>query len=151
MIEWQMKSNELGSLLEDGMHEALKRRRCLYWRLHTIRSWKGVSNPCDFIVLDEKFTALLECKATMDDHFSCSSFRQLKHFIKSSQFAHVGLYGVVAYFYSDDPMFVYAGDRKVIENKQLRRPIRVNVRESYEVAARSLDELLNLISGLSET
>lgn len=147
-MERELKSNDLGALLETGMHDALTARRCLFWRLHTIRSWKGVSNPCDFIVLDEKFTALLECKATADDRFSCASFRQLKHFEKSAQFVHDGFYGVVVYFHSDNPMFVYAGDKTVIENKAMRRPIRVSVRESYDVSAGTLEELLELISEL---
>lgn len=147
-MERELKSNDLGALLEDGMKDALTRRCCLFWRLHTIRSWKGISNPCDFIVLDEKFTALLECKATGDDRFSCASFRQLKHFEKSSQFAHTGHYGVVVYFHSGCPKFVYASDTKVIENKLMRRPIRVAVESSYDLISDSLDELLNLISTL---
>lgn len=142
MIERKIKSNDLGAFLEGGMTESLLRRRCLFWRLHTIRSWRGVSNPCDFIVLDEKYSALLECKATLDDKFSCSSFQQLKHFENSAQFPHVGHYGVVVCFYSNSPLYVYAGDKKVIENKQNRRPIRGSVGESFDLISDSLDELL---------
>lgn len=143
MITRQIKSNDLGALLESGMQEALTKRKCLFWRLHTIRSWKGVSNPCDFIILDEKFTALIECKATLDDKFSCSAFRQLPHFEKSAQFAHIGHFGVVVYFHSEtDPRYVYVSDKKVIENKKNRRPIRVGVRESYDIMSKSLKELL---------
>lgn len=143
--ERPIKSNDLGALLETSMRDALSHRNCKFWRLHTIRSWKGVSNPCDFIALDQHFTALLECKATTDEKFSCAAFRQLKHFEESAQFAHVGHYGVVVYFHSDAPKFVYASDSKVIENKAARRPIRVSTETSYDLIADDLDTLLRLM------
>lgn len=143
--ERNIKSNDLGALLETSMRDALSRRKCKFWRLHTIRSFRGVSNPCDFIVLDQYFTALLECKATTDGRFSCAAFRQLKHFEESTQFAHVGHYGVVVYFHSEIPKFVYASDSKVIENKAARRPIRVSTVTSYDLIADDLDSLLQLM------
>ena len=149
--ERPIKSNDLGALLETLMRDALSHRNCKFWRLHTIRSFHGVSNPCDFIVLDKHFTALLECKATTDDKFSCAAFRQLKHFKESAQFSHVGHYGVVVYFHSDSPKFVYAGDRKVIENKERRHPIRVRTVGSYDLISDSLDELLKMMEELKTT
>lgn len=142
IVDRTLKSNDLGDFLEDEMKNALLRRRCLFWRLHTIRSWRGVSNPCDYIVLDEKYSALLECKATLSESFSCANFRQVKHFVNSAKFSHVGHYGVVVCFYSAAPVYVYAGDKKVIENKQKRRPIRASVGESFDIISDSLDELL---------
>lgn len=147
-IERVLKSNDLGDLLEDNMRKALQRRGSLFWRLHTIRSWRGVDNPCDFIVLDDSFVALIECKATADVKFSCSGFRQIKHFEKAVQFAHAGHYGVVVYFHSSAPCYVYASDSKVIENKRLRRPIRATVAESYDLFAWTLDELLCKLEGM---
>lgn len=146
MVERQIKSNDLGLLLENSLKEALSNRKCVFWRLHTIRSWKGVSNPCDFIVLDKDFTALLECKATTDDKFSCASFRQLNHFEKSAQFVHKGLYGVVVYFHSVGKKFVYASDFKVLENKAARRPIRVSNPKTFDFIADSLEGLLDMLS-----
>ena len=141
-----MKSNDLGELLESSMKEALKVRNCLYWRLHTIRSWRGVSNPGDFLVFDKEYSALLECKATNDDSFSCASFTQLPHFEKSVQFVHKGHYGVVVYFHSDSPKYVYAGDHKVLENKKKRRPIRATVPDSYDLVS---DDLFGLLDGIA--
>lgn len=146
--ERPIKSNDLGALLENSMRDALSHRACKFWRLHTIRSWKGVSNPCDFIVLDQHFTALLECKATTDERFSCAAFRQLEHFEESAQFAHVGHYGVVVYFHSSTPKFVYASDSKVLENKAARRPIRITTESSYDLIADDLDALLVMLEGL---
>lgn len=143
--ERPIKSNDLGALLETSMRDALSLRDCVFWRLHTIRSWKGVSNPCDFIVLDSHFTALFECKATTDDRFSCAAFRQLPHFERSAQFAHVGHYGVVVYFHSATPKYVYASDKKVIENKAARRPIRTSVESSYDLIADDLETLLRMV------
>lgn len=148
----QPKSNDLGAFLENEFKMALGKRNCLFWRLHTIRSWKGITNPCDFIVLDNKFTALIECKATLDSKFSCSGFQQVEHFEKSVQFAHTGLYGVVVCFYSERPFYVYASDVKVIENKRMRRPIRTTVKESFDLIDDSLEGLIEQISKLqSET
>ena len=147
-IERKIKSNDLGSLFEGELRAALQRRGSLFWRLHTIRSFKGVCNPCDFVVLDKDFAALLECKATADVKFSCSGFQQLKHFETSAQRAHAGLYGVIVYFYSSVPCYVYAGDKKVLENKQKRRPIRATVPDSYDVFSLSLDDLLDSLSKL---
>lgn len=140
-----MKSNDLGALLEGNVKEALLKRGSVFWRLHTIRSWHGVSNPCDFIVLDRSFTALLECKATNDDKFSCSvsSIRQMKHFENSVKVDHKGIYGIIVYFHSENyPKYVFASDQKVIENRTARRPIRPNVENSYNSSADTLDELL---------
>lgn len=137
-----IKSNDLGALLENGMRDALFRRGSVFWRLHTIRSWKGVSNPCDFIILDAKYTALIECKATLGDSFSCAAFRQISHFVNSAAVPHIGHYGVVVYFHSVGALYVYASDKKVIENKSKRRPIRVSVKESYDLISDSLDDLL---------
>lgn len=144
----QIKSNDLGALFEKSMKEALSRRQCIFWRLHTIRSYAGVTNPCDFIVLAKEFTALLECKATTDDYFSCAAFRQLKHFERSAQFAHIGRYGVVVYFHSSSPMFVYASDKTVIANKEAHRRIRVSNPESFDLVSSSLDDLLEAISNI---
>ena len=149
--ERPIKSNDLGALLEKSMWDALSNRNCKFWRLHTIRSWKGVSNPCDFIVLDRYFTALLECKATTDEKFSCAAFRQLQHFEEAAKFEHVGLFGVVVYFHSDNPKYVYVGDSKIIENKGARRPIRAARAESYDLIADSVDALLEKIELINKT
>lgn len=138
-----MKANDLGALLEDLMTEACALRECTLFRLHTVRSFRGVSNPCDFILLDRCFTALLECKATNDESFSCSSFYQLPHFESAARFPHLAHYGVVVYFHSVTPMFVYASAKKVLDNKKNRRPIRVANKGSYEIASDSLGELLS--------
>ena len=145
----KIKSNDLGALLEGNLRNALINRNSVFWRLHTIRSCKGVSNPCDFIVLDREFTALIECKATSDDRFSCAYFRQLSHFEKSAKLDHKGFYGVLVLFYSNGGLkYVYAGDRKVILNKLNRRPIRVSVPESYDIISDSLDDLLSMMKSL---
>ena len=139
----KLKSNDLGKLLEDSVVGACLKRDCTHFRLHTIRSFKGVSNPCDFIVLEKSYTALLECKATGDDKFSCSRFTQLPHFEKTVLHSHVGIYGVVVYFYCESPMYVFATDKKVIENKQKRRPIRVGDKNSYDLISDNIDDLLD--------
>lgn len=139
----KLKSNDLGKLLEDKVVDACMSKECTHFRLHTIRSFKGVSNPCDFIVLEKSYTALLECKATGDDKFSCSRFTQLPHFEKTVLHSHVGIYGVIVYFYCENPMFVFATDKKVIENKNKRRPIRVGVVDSYDLISDNLGDLLD--------
>lgn len=141
----KMKSNDLGLLFENNLKEALGKRNCAMFRLHTIRSWKGVHNPCDFIVLDEKFSALFECKATNDDRFSCSQFQQLEDFEIAAKFNHRGIYGLLIYFYSDEPVYVFATDHRVIENKINHRPIRPTNFDSYDLKSNSLDDLLNQI------
>lgn len=147
-IERKIKSNDLGSLLETEFRSALKRRGSLFWRLHTIRSFKGVCNPCDFVVLDKDFVALIECKATGDAKFSCSGFQQIQHFEMSALYPHAGFYGVLVYFHSSVPCYVYASDVKVMENKQKRRPIRATVPESYDLFSLNLDDLLDELSKL---
>ena len=140
-----MKSNDLGALLEKSLKVVLDSRECTYWRLHTIRSFRGVSNPCDFVVLDKKFTALLECKATNNKSFSCARFQQLQHFEKSIRYPHDALFGLLVYFHSDNPVFVYASDRKVLENKENRRPINVLNKDSYDLVS---DDLGSLVGSL---
>lgn len=143
-----MKANDLGELLETSMKSACALRECTLFRLHTIRSFRGVSNPCDFVLLDRAFTALLECKATNDEHFSCSFFYQLKHFEDAMRFPHLAHYGVVVYFHSETPMFVYASDQLVLENRAKRRPIRVANPLSYELISESLSDLITAIGKL---
>lgn len=140
-----MKSNDLGELLEVTMKEACALRECTLFRLHTVRSFRGVSNPCDFILMDKEFTALLECKATNDESFSCSAFYQLHYFESAVKFSHLAYYGVVVYFHSAEPKYVYASDQMVLENRKNRRPIRVANVESYELISDSLSKLLDLL------
>ena len=143
-----MKSNALGDLFEKSLMAVLDSRRCTYWRLHTIRSFRGVSNPCDFIVMDEKFTALVECKATNNTSFSCAAFRQLPHFEKSVRYPHVAHFGILVYFHSGVPVYVYASDEKVLENKEKRRPINVKNGDSYNLISKDLGYIVACLDTL---
>lgn len=139
----KMKSNDLGIYFEKQLSAACFLRPCGLFRLHTVRSFRGVSNPCDFIIMDKNFTALVECKATNRDHFSCADFYQLKHFEEMDAFDTDGHYGVIVYFHSNDPSYVYVSGRKILENRTNRRPIRVATKDSYDFHAKSIDDLLN--------
>lgn len=141
----KLKSNDLGKFLEDSVVDVCTQRECTHFRIHTIRSFKGVSNPCDFLVLEKKYTALLECKSTADEHFSCADFTQLTHFEKAARFKHVAVYGLLIYFYCDNPVFVFANDKKVIENKSMRRPIRASDPDSFNYMSTDLGELLDAL------
>lgn len=136
-----IKSNDLGLMLENEVRAECEVRDCTLFRIHTIRSFKGVSSPCDFVLLDKNFTALLECKATNDDSFSCADFTQLPYFEEAARFPHVAQYGLLVGFYSDHTLFAYVGDKKVMENKKMKRPIRPTNPDSYDILGVSVHDI----------
>lgn len=138
----KIKSNELGDLLQRDVDESFIRLKLAYFRLYTMRSFRGVSNPGDFILMHPDYTLLLECKATTKDGFSCAWFQQLDKFENVKNLKYVALYGILVGFYLDGEWeYVYASVDTVLENKSKRRVIRLSNPESYDVRSSTLDDM----------
>lgn len=136
----KIKSNELGDLLQKDVDESFIRLKLAYFRLYTMRGFRGVSNPGDFILLHPDYTLLLECKATTKDGFSCAWFQQLEKFEYIKNFKYDALYGILVGFYSNGEWeYVYASVDTVLENKSKRRVIRLDNLESYDVRSSTID------------